>query len=311
MSIDESDLISPLMLGKTKTVDDDFSLDRQPVKQHSAGLGKRMSGRHNSQAVVDGQPLQTPPTIDGTVDARAPHKLHNLIEEISTWVQDERARRKARKERRKERARGKSNLSDRLKAHKWHGRDKDTDLSTDGRRGSDSSESGNSDALERLEQIIERNASGSLVEKTIGRKQSTRPPRRYSTRKMRMSTTETDVEPEVLPPSCEAILDNTKTLSYYGGSSSTHADASAKPASTSDREAWLTFKYEIVRLAHTLKLKGWRQVSMEHSAQIDVERLSGALTNAVYVVTAPKDLPSKQPDSISSTPLLQPRRPPP
>ena len=57
-----------------------------------------------------------------------------------------------------------------------------------------------------------------------------------------------------------------------------------------DRDVWATFKFEIVRLTHTLRLKGWRKVAMRMSNQITVERLSGALTNAVYVVSPPDDL---------------------
>ena len=50
-------------------------------------------------------------------------------------------------------------------------------------------------------------------------------------------------------------------------------------------KAWMTFKNEIIRLAHTLRLKGWRRVPLDAGETIGVERLSGALTNAVYVVT--------------------------
>jgi len=49
------------------------------------------------------------------------------------------------------------------------------------------------------------------------------------------------------------------------------------------------FKNEIIRIAHTLKLKGWRRVPLGGGETISVERLSGALTNAVYVVSPPSE----------------------
>ena len=57
-----------------------------------------------------------------------------------------------------------------------------------------------------------------------------------------------------------------------------------------ERKAWVSFKNEIIRLAHTLRLKGWRRVALDSGESISVERLSGALTNAVYVVSPPDDL---------------------
>ena len=60
-----------------------------------------------------------------------------------------------------------------------------------------------------------------------------------------------------------------------------------------ERKAWVSFKNEIIRLAHTLRLKGWRRVALDSGESISVERLSGALTNAVYVVSPPDDLREK------------------
>lgn len=97
-------------------------------------------------------------------------------------------------------------------------------------------------------------------------------------------------------PSCNAVLDNTKTLQYVGGASSesdSSSDELQRTASYKDRDAWAKFKFEIVRLTHTLRLKGWRKVPMKSSNNVTVERLSGALTNAVYVVSPPADLPQR------------------
>ncbi|OQE38653.1 hypothetical protein PENCOP_c008G05754 [Penicillium coprophilum] len=110
------------------------------------------------------------------------------------------------------------------------------------------------------------------------------------------------------PPSVEAVLDNTKTLAYTGGAAVEEiADSSASVKQAKDAEAWVIFKTEIVRLVHTLQLKGWRRVPADLAAEIEVVRLSGALTNAVYVVEPPKNLPPPKTDSSS----LVSRKPPP
>lgn len=63
-----------------------------------------------------------------------------------------------------------------------------------------------------------------------------------------------------------------------------------------ERAAWVTFKNDIIRIAHTLRIKGWRRVPLDSGDSIEVERLSGALTNAVYVVSPPKDLANNEED---------------
>ncbi|KPI41193.1 Choline kinase [Cyphellophora attinorum] len=90
---------------------------------------------------------------------------------------------------------------------------------------------------------------------------------------------------EVLVPGVEAYLDNSRTLAYSGGEEQAET-TSVRGKET--EECWVTFKEDILRLTHTLKLKGWRRVPMENAAGIEVARLSGALTNAVYVVKPPK-----------------------
>ncbi|KAH7316665.1 kinase-like domain-containing protein [Stachybotrys elegans] len=97
---------------------------------------------------------------------------------------------------------------------------------------------------------------------------------------------------DVIVPSCDAWLDNSKTLNYCGGAADSDMNLPETEAkSDKDRDAWINFKNEIIRIAHTLRLKGWRRVPLDSGNLISVERLSGALTNAVYVVTPPADLP--------------------
>jgi choline kinase len=123
---------------------------------------------------------------------------------------------------------------------------------------------------------------------------------------------DSDYFEDAVVPSVDAVLDNTKTLSYTGGAVSSDEvvrESELQTRRAKDKEHWLTFKTEIVRLTHTLGLKGWRRVPMESSGDIEVTRLSGALTNAVYVVIPPRQVPP--PKNPGRTPNLVPRRPPP
>lgn len=103
---------------------------------------------------------------------------------------------------------------------------------------------------------------------------------------------------DVLVPGCDAVLDNSKTLKYSMSTTSipqlnraaSDAGSISSRREDKERQAWYKFKNEIIRLAHTLRLKGWRKVPLDAGETITVERLSGALTNAVYVVSPPADL---------------------
>lgn len=76
-------------------------------------------------------------------------------------------------------------------------------------------------------------------------------------------------------PATDEVLDNSKTVGNNG---------------IRDAGDWLSFKNEIIKLAHTLRLKGWRRIALNAGDDIRVERLSGALTNAVYVVIPTRDV---------------------
>ncbi|PHH82292.1 hypothetical protein CDD82_6472 [Ophiocordyceps australis] len=113
----------------------------------------------------------------------------------------------------------------------------------------------------------------------------------------RAASSDTDYsDGDAIVPSCDAWLDNSKTLSFPGGGSASTDNllATASAGADKDREAWDGFKNEILCIAHTLRLKGWRRVPLGSGYAISVERLSGALTNAVYVMTPPADLPRVQ-----------------
>lgn len=119
-------------------------------------------------------------------------------------------------------------------------------------------------------------------------------------------------EPDIDVPSAEVVLDNSRTLGYSGGAATSEVGlTNPKKRAVKEREAWLQFKHEIVRLAHTLRLKGWKRMPLDRSGEIDVERLSGALTNAVYVVSPPTSLPETPSVAQGSTVSLVPKKPPP
>ncbi|KAH8885693.1 kinase-like protein [Thozetella sp. PMI_491] len=108
----------------------------------------------------------------------------------------------------------------------------------------------------------------------------------------RTASSDTDYfDGDVVVPSCDGFLDNSKAMSYSGGKSAADDGASISgKKEEKEKKAWLDFRNEIIRLAHTLRLKGWRRVPLDAGETISVQRLSGALTNAVYVVTPPHGL---------------------
>ena len=81
---------------------------------------------------------------------------------------------------------------------------------------------------------------------------------------------------EVLVPNVEANLDNSKTLAYTGGSDEdSTSDKANDKAKKKDVKHWTTFKKDILRLTHTLRLNGWRRIPMEQGGELEVSRLSG------------------------------------
>lgn len=166
------------------------------------------------------------------------------------------------------------------------------------RERSDSVDSQASDdvSLDRLQRIIEDSMSSmglSSVPHFSPRPPSSKQHRLKRRGSLRAASSDTEyTDGDVVVPSCDAVLDNSKTLVYSGAAlSNEEPEASAAARVAKEKEVWLVFKNEIIRIAHTLRLKGWRRVPLGHGHKIWVERLSGALTNAVYVVTPPTDIP--------------------
>lgn len=165
-------------------------------------------------------------------------------------------------------------------------------------------------SLDRLQRILDDSMAALGINSVPH--YSTRLGRRLSHRKKASSraslqlsraySSDTDyVDGDPVVPSCDAILDNTKTLKYSDPSADDCSSISGK-REEKERKAWAAFKNEIIRLAHTLRLKGWRRVALDSGDDIQVERLSGALTNAVYVVTPPDNIPSGDSEVVKKMP---------
>jgi len=295
VSFPDDTAISPLMIGKNKELDqrDYLDLDR-PAKHYPASVSrKKLSGRPSVERLSStprGVPAEGNPSLssllsDSSTDA--PHGQHaheNLLKQVGTWLKHERSRRHARRAKRKAAKEGTVQEKTSIVP------DETTEDPIALTRTSSSSSHGE-DSLDQLAHILEK----TLAMKPADAKKRMQHFRRSSTGLKRHSAISLDTDyfesVDQLVPSCEAILDNSKTMAYNVDES----DAESAPQlsdkeARKEREAWTKFRAEILRLAHTLKLKGWRKVSMEQSNEIDVQRLSGALTNAVYVVSPPKNL---------------------
>ncbi|EPS25571.1 hypothetical protein PDE_00505 [Penicillium oxalicum 114-2] len=220
---------------------------------------------------------------------------------VSEWLEHEKMRRKNRKARRAEAAAGAG------AAGADAARDSEETSVEESPRLSE-----NTFSLDKLEKILLQYSGthkGDSLSSLVPVKRATRRRPKGLRRGSASESEFTDVE--ALVPSVEAILDNSKTLAYTGGAGEEDSmDGSSSTRRLKEQEAWLTFKTEIVRIAHTMQLRGWRRVSMEAAADIKVIRLSGALTNAVYVVEPPKQLPALTKASTGSSASI-PRKPPP
>ncbi|KAL8936243.1 MAG: hypothetical protein Q9211_004273 [Gyalolechia sp. 1 TL-2023] len=311
------------------------SLDNQrppnvpvPPKKHRASLGSRkLSGRPAPSSSTTSLRSAADPESTSDFTAATSHSKHSghsqnvnqILSQVRDWLHHE----KARASKRKSNAHAghakhgsATGLVKSLVEHA-HGEASGRRAGHQRRRSSDLSE--HDLALAKLEKILtnelqldpnHETASGDpKASLATVRKGSTR---RSLRKKSTTISSDTDYQDgDILVPSVEAVLDNSKTLSYGGGTVSSQSDlVDSSKRARKETEAWMHFKNEIVRLAHTLRLKGWRRVPLDRGAEIDVERLSGALTNAVYVVSPPKDLSHLLPRAQDSTTSLCPKRPP-
>ncbi|QSS54933.1 choline kinase [Histoplasma capsulatum var. duboisii H88] len=322
--------------GETQTMVDEPQLQAQPVngdspgrsatasrspKQHRTCVGRRVTARpsphqsSNSLNWLSSQinSLNFDTVIQGDDDPEIrhhssdenPYAQRSLLAQVLDWLQQEKARSVARASKRTGGSQG-----------PLPGITTGETASALTRERSDSQASEGMLALEKLEQILAQYAATGkegISSSRIGRKRSSSLKLRASIRGLKQgSTSDSDYsDADLPPPSADVVLDNSKTV-FYGGSEADNDFGnknSSNGVSTKSKEHWLKFKYEIVRLTHTLSLKGWRRIPLEDCGNIEVVRLSGALTNAVYVVSPPKQLPPASDSSTSSS--LMPRSPPP
>ena len=245
--------------------------------------------------------------------AQAKHRQDHpdkLLSQVAEWLQSEKAKRAARKSHKRS-----------PKGHEAALLAQETDGSTSSRRRSSSHSSDSGDlSLERLQRILEDNMStfgrgalpaspsskprrpsihpGAISPSLLPRRSSQgRPRRKLSVRRvsgLASSDTEFGQDGDGVVNSCDAVLDNSKVMSYSGGAAGFPSETTTLRTSKredKERTAWLAFKNEILKTTHTLKLKHWRKIPLECGDDVEVKRLSGALTNAVYVVTPPPQIP--------------------
>ena len=285
-----------------------------PMKQFTAGVGKRLSGRPAmpgnssktsllSQSSVDGLPALTASPSPAADDAgrshshrhhRHPDKVSDrLLSQLAEWIQHEKTKLEHRRTRKVRHHQRKS------KSPSAVGGDESPALEMKRQRSPSVDSESSEVSLDRLQRIIDDTLSALGLDSVpqLGAKltrQTSRSKRSRSALQLtRTASSDTEYhEGDVLVPSCDGVLDNSKTMSYSGGQAASGASEAASGSSRREKEkrAWTDFKNEIIRLAHTLRLQGWRRVPLDGGDSIAVERLSGALTNAVYVVTPPPEL---------------------
>lgn len=223
----------------------------------------------------------------------------DLLQQVYTWLQDEKAKHVSKK------------FSKHRTSKSPASESAETAIEEDDTKApSDSPD--HAFSLDKLERILSqfsalgKDASANIRAKGARRRMSgLRKPKK--TPSMAASSDTEYQDGDAMVPSVDACLDNSKTLAYTGGSG--EVEEMPTPGKISkDKECWAIFKKEIVRLTHTLRLKGWRRVPLEKAEEIDVERLCGALTNAVYVVSPPKNL--EELEKVEGGPPVSKRKPP-
>ena len=291
-----TEVISPLILGNRKEVDDldlDLSNGRRSKRNSLVKTpSKRLTGRlpyassptlrSNSGKFDDSIPPSEPDSSNSRSESRhSGHHLEHLVDQVQAWIKAEREKRADRK------------------ARKHAPDDPDIPGSNGADDGKGGDESVDTFSLDHLQSIIESNLKMERRSRFSRHRSPNSSRHRPSIAKLRKASSASDtdfIDTEVAVPTCDAVLDNSKTLSYTGGASDDSGvssnDELERTVSYRDRDAWAVFKFEIVRLSHTLRLKGWRRFPMDWSHEIEVKRLSGAMTNAVYEVSPPIELPS-------------------
>ncbi|KAM5358200.1 hypothetical protein ACJZ2D_015496 [Fusarium nematophilum] len=291
--------------------------ESQPIKQFPAGIRRRLSGKLAPSQLPNSSSRSS--LSESSSSARIPdeagptshpgsqhHQSHRqyysekLLAQVGDWLEHERKKATGRKTKKTRRRKSKSPPKGKDAQHasgKEAEHSQGSDQEQNGRPRADSIDSESSDiSFDRLQRILEDSMAHMGLSAVphfspkLTRPRNRKTPSRSS---LRGASSDTDyVDGDAIVPSCDAWLDNSKTMSYSGGNASAEDVSSSR--ADKERDAWLSFKNEIIRITHTLRLKGWRRIPLGGGDTISVERLSGALTNAVYVVTPPTDLPEDE-----------------
>ncbi|KAL7621437.1 hypothetical protein AAE478_008759 [Parahypoxylon ruwenzoriense] len=281
-----------------------------PKRQYSAGVARRLSGRPPVQDInssrssllsQSGVETLSSHTSSQSLhhhqqDGSRPHSQHHhhhphldrFIAQVADWLEHERVKEQNRRARRVHLSRRRS-TKDEVDKNDTRQHERTRACSVDS-QSSDVS-------LDGLQKIIDDGVSAlgfrgvPHYSPKLGKKSQRR--RSMTTHRTASSDTEYH-DGDIQVPACDVILDNSKTLGYSGGKPSTNDSTTSLSNSSrkeeKERKAWIAFKNEVIKLAHTLRLKGWRHVPLDSGEFIDVTRLSGALTNAVYVVSPPENV---------------------
>ena len=272
-----------------------------PRKHRASVSGKKLSGRpsHNRDASInslshqisslDLRSARAQADLDGTNDRQRPDP-GTLLAQVVMWLHEEKAKRAARTQP------DEPWLSPMATATRPKTADS-TQAAEDGL------------ALDKLERILSGHISSSsnnVDRRASFAKRKGSLAKRFSKRGSTAASSDTEYRNgDATVPNVEAVLDNSKTMR----NPLAQHDNDLSTVKANDKDQWISFKSEVVRLTHTLRLKGWRRVPIERGGDIDIERLSGALTNAVYVVSPPKDLPDPPLPTDTTTPIGNRRKP--
>ncbi|KAI0886145.1 kinase-like protein [Annulohypoxylon maeteangense] len=294
--------------------------DTFPKRQFSAGIARRLSGRspvpefNSSRSSLLSQNGIEPsssqignPSVHHQQEGgrshshRSHHQVDRFVAQVVDWLDRERVKKDNRGSRRIHSRRNRSTKDEPDRS--------DTQQQPERHRAYSIDSQSSDVSLDRLQKIIDDGMTNLGLHgiphysPKLGKKSQ----RRRSVTMHRTVSSDTEYhDGSVVVPTCDAVLDNSKTLGYSGGKPSSTDDLATllSKKAEKERKAWISFKNEIIKLAHTLKFRGWRRVSLDSGESIDVTRLSGALTNAVYVVSPPDDLVIKGEGSKRTPPKL-------
>lgn len=297
VTIAEPEAISPLLAPLDET---HITHGRtQHTKQRRASITKRLSGRASVNSSPGGSPYLGPtshdaPNDSGGASGKSYQDLHgSLVAQVIEWLHEEKRKYKN--------VPATKNSGPVSSMAQWTKelRASPAPIAEDSTKGIDTNL-----ALDKLEKIISDSAalaarisrhSFSSHRPHTPRKKSSSSSKRPRGASLGAPSSDTEYhDGDALIPSADVVLDNSKTLGYFGGAASDVPEltrtVSGKSSKSVKEDNWISFKNEIIKLAHTLRLKGWKHVPLNSGAEVDVRRLSGALTNAVYVVSPPKHI---------------------